>query len=161
MSTEEDKSVINTIMVVLGILAVIAIGFYFAASTVTSDDDDEGGRVNERAQTKILENIKPVGQVNIGAVAAVAATTAAASGPRSGDAVYTAHCLACHSTGVAGAPKTGDTAGWSARAAKGMDGLLATAISGINAMPPKGTCAACSDDELKAAIQHMLTESGL
>ena len=37
----------------------------------------------------------------------------------------------------------------------GLDGLLAKAISGINAMPPKGTCADCSDDELKAAIKHM------
>jgi cytochrome c5 len=29
------------------------------------------------------------------------------------------------------------------------------AINGINAMPPRGTCADCSDDEIKAAIEHM------
>jgi cytochrome c5 len=44
---------------------------------------------------------------------------------------------------------------------KGVDGLLATAISGLNAMPPKGTCAACSDEELKVAIEYMLKETGL
>ena len=37
----------------------------------------------------------------------------------------------------------------------GLDGLLAKAITGLNAMPPKGTCADCSDDELKGAIEKM------
>ena len=37
----------------------------------------------------------------------------------------------------------------------GLDGILAKAITGINAMPPKGTCADCSDDELKGAIKEM------
>ncbi len=55
------------------------------------------------------------------------------------------------------APKTGDSAAWQARAdAKGgLDGILKTAISGINAMPPKGTCSDCSDDELLGAIKSM------
>ncbi len=59
--------------------------------------------------------------------------------------------------GLLGAPKVGDKAEWGKRAKEqgGLDGLLAKAISGINAMPPKGTCADCSDDELKAAIKHM------
>jgi cytochrome c5 len=74
--------------------------------------------------------------------------------------VYNASCLACHSTGVAGAPKVGDQASWAPRAAKGLDSLLATAVSGLNAMPPKGTCADCSDEELKAAIEYMLSQSG-
>jgi predicted CxxxxCH...CXXCH cytochrome family protein len=74
--------------------------------------------------------------------------------------VYNASCLACHTTGAAGAPKLGDSPAWGARAAKGMDTLLSNAINGINAMPPKGTCAACSDDELKAAIEYILSQSG-
>lgn len=37
----------------------------------------------------------------------------------------------------------------------GLDGILAKAITGINAMPPKGTCADCSDEELKGAIKKM------
>jgi cytochrome c5 len=41
-----------------------------------------------------------------------------------------------------------------------MDVLLTNATNGINAMPPKGTCAACSDDELKAAVEYMLSQSG-
>ncbi len=55
-----------------------------------------------------------------------------------------------------GAPKKGDAAAWEARVAQGMDVLLDHAIKGFNAMPPKGTCMACSDDEIKAAIDFML-----
>ncbi|MFG0380235.1 c-type cytochrome [Pseudomonas sp. zbq_18] len=109
---------------------------------------------------EIAERIKPVGEVciqgeeckGVGAVA-----VAAGGGAKSADDVITAHCGACHNAGVLGAPKVGDTADWKKRADEqgGLDGLLAKAISGINAMPPKGTCADCSDDELMAAIKKM------
>ena len=109
----------------------------------------------------IAQRIKPVGQVCIQGeeckgVAAVAAAPAG-GGAKSPDDVIAAHCGACHGTGVLGAPKIGDTAAWKERADTqgGLDGLLAKAISGINAMPPKGTCATCSDDELKGAIEKM------
>ena len=110
---------------------------------------------------EIAQRLKPVGQVCIQGeeckgVAAVAAP-AAGGGAKSPDEVIAAHCGACHSSGVWGAPKIGDSAAWKVRAdAKGgVDGLLKSAIAGINAMPPKGTCATCSDDELKGAIEKM------
>ncbi|SIS42503.1 c-type cytochrome [Neptunomonas antarctica] len=109
------------------------------------------------ADEKIIERIKPASNVCVegddscgGAVVA-----AATGGARSGEEVYTTTCAACHAIGVAGAPKFG-TSDWTERNAKGIDALLKTAISGINAMPPRGTCMACSDDELKGAIQHMM-----
>ena len=37
---------------------------------------------------------------------------------------------------------------------RGIDVLLSKAIAGFNAMPPKGTCATCSDDELMGAIKR-------
>lgn len=91
------------------------------------------------------------------AAAGAGAAAAAGGAARSGSDVYGKFCTACHGSGLLNAPKTGDSAAWSARAdaAGGLDGLLKHAISGINAMPPKGTCGDCSDDELKAAIQHM------
>ena len=57
--------------------------------------------------------------------------------------------------GVLGAPKKGDTAAWDERLAKGMDATLKNALNGLNAMPPKGNCANCSDDEILAAIKYM------
>jgi len=159
--SNEDKAVVNTIMGVLGALVVIAVIFYFVADTVTTDMG-ESEEDNARKQAKIEENIRPVGEVNIGSVPADSGTAqAAAAGPRSGEQVYNASCMACHASGVAGAPKLGDKAAWEPRATKGIDGLLATATSGLNAMPPKGTCADCSDDELKGAIEYILSQTGL
>lgn len=149
----------GTFVGVLGALVVIAFAFYFIANMVTGDQG-EAGR-NPRMEAKIQENIKPVGQVNVGQAPVVAATSAAVAGPRSGEQVYNGACLACHGTGVAGAPKIGDKGAWSPRAAQGMDTLLQHATNGLRAMPPKGTCADCSADELKAAIQYMLSQTGL
>lgn len=108
----------------------------------------------------IAERLKPVGEVcimgeeckGVGAVA-----VAAGGAARTADDIIAKHCGACHTAGVLDAPKIGDSAAWKARAdaAGGLDGILATAISGVNAMPPKGTCADCSDDELRAAIEKM------
>ena len=147
--SQKDKTPVKSFAAVLSVLFVMAISHPGYAATDT------------RMQTKILENIKPVGQVHTGAVTDAAATPAVAAGPRPGKDVYTSTCMACHGTGVAGAPKVGDKAAWSSRAAKGIDSLLANAIKGLNAMPPKGTCGACSDEELKGAIQYMLKETGL
>ncbi|UUD63017.1 c-type cytochrome [Pseudomonas seleniipraecipitans] len=118
--------------------------------------------VNAQATTDeaIAERIKPVGQVCIAGqqctgVEAVSAAPATAA--RSADDIVARHCTACHTPGLLGAPKIGDSAAWKARADEqgGMDGILAKAIEGINAMPPKGTCGDCSDDELRAAIEKM------
>lgn len=108
----------------------------------------------------IAERLKPVGEVcvmgeeckGVGAVA-----VAAGGAARTADDIVAKHCGACHTPGILGAPIIGDTAAWKARADKegGIDGILQTAIVGINAMPPKGTCADCSDDELREAIIKM------
>ncbi|MEH6442763.1 MAG: c-type cytochrome [Oceanospirillaceae bacterium] len=107
---------------------------------------------------RMVERIKPIGQVCMEGDESCGSAAAAvvAGGPaRSGEEVYTTKCGLCHAAGVSGAPKFG-TADWTDRGAKGIDALLATAISGINAMPAKGLCTDCSDDELKGAIEHML-----
>lgn len=108
----------------------------------------------------IEERIKPAGDLCMaGDDCAAAAAAPVADGPRSGDAVYTAKCATCHATGAAGAPKLGDAAAWAPRIAKGMDVLYTSAISGLNGMPAKGLCFDCSDDELKAAVDHMVEGS--
>ena len=115
----------------------------------------------QAATDEAIAERPPVGEVCIQgeecAAAGAGAAAAAGGAARSGSDVYGKFCTACHGSGLLNAPKTGDSAAWSARAdaAGGLDGLLKHAISGINAMPPKGTCGDCSDDELKAAIQHM------
>ncbi len=39
---------------------------------------------------------------------------------------------------------------------KGFDTVWQNAINGIGAMPPMGTCGDCSNDDIKAAIEHMI-----
>jgi cytochrome c5 len=86
---------------------------------------------------------------------AAATNTATTSAP---PALYNQVCSACHATGVAGAPKVGDKAAWTPRAAQGVDALTASAIKGKGAMPPKGGSSA-SDADLKAVVAYMVSAS--
>ena len=113
-------------------------------------------------ESQLIDRISAVGDVCIegedcGGVVAVAA--AASSEPRGGQTVYDASCFACHATGVAGAPKLGDAAGWESRIAAGLDTMVTNAINGINGMPPMGTCMDCSEDEIRGAVQYMVDAS--
>ncbi len=86
---------------------------------------------------------------------APAAETTVATAGRSGETLYNSFCVACHSIGLANAPKFADSAAWGKLLERGMDDLVSSAKKGKNVMPPMGTCADCSDDELKSAIQFM------
>lgn len=78
-----------------------------------------------------------------------------------GKKVYEGLCFSCHAAGIAGAPKAGDKAAWAPRIAQGMDTLYAHSITGFQGqggvMPPKGGNPGLSDDEVKAAVDHMLS----
>ncbi len=77
-----------------------------------------------------------------------------------GQKIYGEYCFSCHSTGLNGAPKLGDKEGWAPRIAKGEALLLQTTIEGIPpAMPPRGICMGCSDEELAHAITFMIVQS--
>ena len=73
-----------------------------------------------------------------------------------GQKIYQTSCQACHATGAAGAPKLGDKEAWAPRIAKGNDALFSSVKNGLKAMPPKGTCMSCSEDELRAAMEYMV-----
>jgi len=137
---------VNLIMKMLAVPATVVALWAVNAQAATNDD--------------IAKRLEPVGKVCVqGQECQGMAVTASAGGggAMSADDIIAKHCTACHSTGLLGAPKIGDTAAWKERADHqgGLDGILAKAITGINAMPPKGTCMSCSDDELKAAIEKM------
>jgi cytochrome c5 len=113
-------------------------------------------RVPPGTNDEISARLKPAGELCKAGQACGQATAAAAGGAaRSGEEVYNKFCFACHATGVGGAPKKGDAAGWAPHLAKGNDAIWKSVINGLNAMPPKGTCMNCSDEELKDAIAYM------
>ena len=87
------------------------------------------------------------------------ASASASSSSRSGQEVYQASCAACHNSGAAGAPRLG-AGEWATRLdEKGMDTLVTHTIDGYNAMPPRGGCSDCSDDEIADAVQHIIDDS--
>lgn len=84
----------------------------------------------------------------------------AASGTtRSGADVYNQFCFACHATGASEAPIFGDAEAWAPRIAKGIDQLMVSTLNGTGLMPPRGTCMACSDEELKATVEYMISQA--
>ena len=105
----------------------------------------------EMSDDDIRSRIRPVGIVHV-----AGADVAMASGPRSGSEIYNKACVACHSVGVLNAPKLQDAADWAPRMTKGFDTVWQNAINVIGAMPPMGTCGDCSNDDITAAIEHMI-----
>ena len=133
------------------VLAAVLLGFGLTAGAVMANVEDE-----------IRARIAPIGEVCVqgedcGQESAPAAS--ASSEPRAGNEVYDAACAACHSTGAAGAPKLGDSGAWGGRIDKGLETLVDHAINGFNAMPAKGGCSSCSDEEIENAVQHMVDAS--
>jgi len=141
-------------MKILNKLAVmlVAMGLTVAAST---------GFAATSAEEQIAERIAPVGKICLEGMecGVAAAASAASSEPRSGDEVYNSSCAGCHGAGVMGAPKLGDATDWAKRSGQGLEMLIDHAINGFNAMPPKGGCGSCSNDEIKGAVEHMLANS--
>jgi len=76
-----------------------------------------------------------------------------------GKETYEKVCKACHEAGVSGAPKIGDTESWGIRAQKGEGVLIQHALNGLNAMPAKGGCVTCTDDEIKAGVSYLMAHS--
>ncbi len=70
--------------------------------------------------------------------------------------IYDTKCAVCHANDVAGAPKLGDKEAWAPRIATGMDAMLAVVTKGKGAMPPKGTCMDCTEEQLKSTVQYMV-----
>jgi cytochrome c5 len=93
--------------------------------------------------------------------AAPEAAAAAGGADEKGKQVYDTVCMACHAAGIAGAPKFGDKAAWDARLGQGMDVLYEHSIKGFmgaaGMMPPKGGRTDLADDDVKAAVDYMVS----
>ncbi|MGB5446053.1 MAG: cytochrome c5 family protein [Psychromonas sp.] len=116
------------------------------------------GSAQDLSEVAISERIAPVGNVYLDGeiiTASQKADSAEPAGPRSGEKIYNTYCVACHATGVAGAPIKGDAAAWQPRLAQGTETLLTHAIQGFNAMPAKGTCSDCSDEEIASTVAFL------
>jgi cytochrome c5 len=156
------------VAVVAGFLVTV-VGILLLVQLITG-----GLKVNMKSpamsEEAVAQRLKPVGEVAFGEGPVPKAEPAPAGGPPSaakaaapaasaGEQLYNAVCQACHSTGLAGAPKTGDPAAWKARIAQGTAALHEHAIKGIRTMPPKGGAMSASDADVMAAVDYMVAKS--
>ena len=78
--------------------------------------------------------------------------------PHPGQAIWETTCSSCHQTGLAGAPVIGDEKAWGKRLARGKDSLYGHALNGWGDMPARGGNPELSDDQVKLAVDYMLSK---
>src|SRR5258706_7301975 len=151
---DQHSSFIKTpqqlIVVILAAFLVPIVGIIRVVQLVLSKPSADP---NAMTPESVAARLQPVGRVEIGA-------PAAAPGARGGEEIVKTVCAACHQAGVANAPKIGDKAAWAPRLKEGLNGLLASALKGKGAMPPKGGATDLTDTELARAIVFMANQSG-
>jgi len=70
--------------------------------------------------------------------------------------VYELVCRSCHGPGAISHPELADKDTWQTRLNADPKLLLERVLNGYGSMPAKGACDACTDDEISAALDHML-----
>jgi cytochrome c5 len=128
-----------------GVIAMSTSAAFAMGGSPKADDDAVSARIQPVAKLEMAPLAPKAGAVN-----------------RSGEQMYQAICFACHAPGAAipTSPKLGDKAAWAPRIGVGLDVLTKTAISGKNAMPPKGGATDATEIELARAIVYMTNQSG-
>src|SRR5262245_1743267 len=161
---QTPQQLINAVL--LAFLAHIAL-LLMITQIVTGGISVDKHAMSEDA---VAHRLKPVGEV---ALATAAPATAGGSGEEvaarqnqpaataqsDGSKVYQTVCVACHGSGLVGAPKLGDKGAWKPRLAQGLTTLHEHAVKGIRAMPPKGGNASLSDGDVRAAVDYMVSQS--
>ncbi len=147
------KSPVKLLSVVILAFLIPILAIIWVVS-IFSQVIPSGAKPNSLAEEAVASRIQPV--------AGLAITDAAAGEVvvKTGKEVYDTTCSACHSSGVAGAPKFGDAGEWGPYIKLGYDTLLHNALNGINAMPARGGNSALSDLEVARAVVFMTNESG-
>ena len=157
MSEAQDETFSPHNITILGGLLLIAI---ILGEVVIGPHGNDEVVVVESVDTMedIAMRLQPVVSLDEMRSSMTVASAAADTANKSPDQLYQGACLACHSTGAAGAPKIGDAAAWKPRLAKGLDALVSSAINGIGAMPPRGG-SQFNDDQIRATVDYILSES--
>ncbi len=81
--------------------------------------------------------------------------------PDEGEQIVQHYCANCHALKPIiplGAPRIGQSLDWDPRVKRGLDSLFKHTSEGFNAMPARGGCFECSDQQLMLAVLSMLPE---
>lgn len=106
----------------------------------------------------IAERLQPVAQVHVGDAPVMAQAPVEDMQVNQGQQIVQNVCAVCHATGMMDAPKNHNAADWAPRLEKGIDVVYANAINGINMMPARGGRPDLTDEEVKAAVDYMISD---
>jgi cytochrome c5 len=142
------KQLVLTVLAsfVVPVIVIILLVNYVASGSKPAAGSDGLG------EEAVARRLQPVGRIEI----------RDASGPtvlRTGEQVFQSVCTACHTAGVAGAPKFGDEAAWGPRVKTGYEALLGSALKGKGAMPAQGG-GEYADVEIGRAVVYMANKGG-
>lgn len=165
MSLEQDKAFFKNFAFVLIGLSVLMVTFMVLGAMFGSGDD-----ISASNAAAVMENTAPVAKVQIEGdepeAPAMEESTemAAAEEEHVGKTAYGSICVACHGSGIPGIPQLGDASAWAPRIAQGNDILYEHAINGYTGssgmpMPAKGGNPNLSDDDVKAAVDYLISSS--
>ena len=156
---------------VIGVLAVFALGILVLAMKMSDITQGLYTADTDEYQAAVAERLRPFGQVYLPGEEAAASAPQVAEAQHAdpvdtaltGPQVYNEACIACHGSGIGGAPVVGDAGAWVDRIAQGADTLYEHAIGGYTGssgyMPPKGARMDLSDAEINDAVDYMIGES--
>jgi cytochrome c5 len=167
VSADHDRTFFDTFILILGILFAVTLGLVGVARLIASNTSIPRHAEDPLALQQVASRIEPVAHIAVAGKdnsaltpPPAAAPAAAAAADLAGDQVFGQVCTACHTAGIAGAPKAGDKAAWAPRIAQGMDTLHKHALEGFQGkagyMPPKGGRADLSDQSIKNAVDYMV-----
>lgn len=164
MSEADDRVFLQRFSLVLVLLAIFTVAIIIVAVTLHGTVEREEPTAREEARAQRLMPVAGVFAGETGRAAAQAAREAAASsqevavafdGSLDGQLIYDRACGTCHESGAGGAPLM--VAGeWVGRVEKGMEELVANAINGIGAMPPRGGRMDLSDEQIEVSVAFMI-----
>ena len=140
---------------VVPVFAIIALVAYVVSENKPSgstrvESHALGGVTAQDLERGVAERIRKVGVVEI---------RDANRPPRKGEEVFKAQCPPCHTAGVAGAPKLGDTAAWAPRIVTGFEALVQSSLKGKGAMPAQAG-GDFDDVEIARAVAFMANAAG-
>jgi cytochrome c5 len=140
---------IVTFLIIFGVIKVVLSTMLDVGKNIAAPESMQAEDVAER--------IKPIAEVYIGEAPVIVTAAVEAPAASGGALIVTQVCALCHSSGMMNSPKLGDVDGWAPRIEKGIETLYDSAINGLNMMPARGGRPDLSDDDIKSAVDHMLS----
>ncbi len=170
MSFKRDQKFFDLYSLVIGALALVMVAIFVLAMKMSSLTQGIYTAQTEEYQAAVADRLRPFAEVYMPGEEHAAALPKVQEAPvvqpvpttLSGPQVYNEACIACHGSGIGGAPMLTDSANWAPRIEQGIETLYTHAVEGYTGsagyMPPKGARLDLSDQEVSDAVDYMLSQ---